>query len=62
MKNFFSKLFNAPWYPIAISAYPVITLLASNAGQVNLGAGLRPLAASIVFSMLLFFVWQFFLR
>jgi hypothetical protein len=61
MKNFFSKLFNAPWYPVAISTYPVVTLLASNTGQVNLGAGLRPLAVSILFSMLLFFVvWLFF--
>jgi hypothetical protein len=61
MKRFFSNLFNAPWYPVAISAYPVITLLASNTVQVNLGAGLRPLAASIVFGMLLFFVvWLFF--
>lgn len=61
MKNFVSKLFNAPWYPIALSAYPVIALLASNTGQVNLSVGLRPLAASLTFGVLLFFImWLFF--
>src|SRR6185369_10533977 len=61
MKKFFTQLFNAPWYPFAISAYPVIALLAANAGQVDAGAALRPLVISILFGGLLFFLtWLFF--
>jgi hypothetical protein len=61
MKMFFSKLFNAPWYPVVISAYPVIALLAANTGQVNAGALVRPLIISVAFGGLLFFiVWLFF--
>lgn len=55
------KWFSVPWYPLAISAYPVLALLAANAGQVNLDAGARPLLISIAFGGLLFFVlWSFF--
>jgi hypothetical protein len=61
MKNLLSKLFNAPWYPVAISAYPALYLLSANAGQVNVGAVLRPMIASVLFGAVLFFiVWLFF--
>jgi hypothetical protein len=61
MKKFFSGLFNAPWYPIAISAYPVLALLSANAGQVQWNAGIRSLLVSVAFGSLLFFiVWLFF--
>ncbi|HUF00231.1 MAG TPA: sulfatase-like hydrolase/transferase [Anaerolineales bacterium] len=57
------RWFAVPWYPLAISAYPVLTLLASNAGQVGLDAGVRPLLASLLFGGLLFFLhWIFFRR
>lgn len=56
MKFFFSKLFDAPWYPVAISAYPVVALLAANAGQVDPSAGVRPLLFSMAFGAVLFFV------
>ncbi len=59
---FFTKVFNIPWYPIAISAYPVLALLSANAGQVQLNASIRPLSISIVFGGLLFFVVWLFLR
>jgi hypothetical protein len=52
----FSQFFNIPWYPIAISAYPVLALLSSNAGQIHFDAGIRPLAASIAFGGLVFFI------
>jgi hypothetical protein len=56
-----SKWFSIPWYPVAISAYPVLALLAANAGQVDLEAGVRPLLVSVAFGGLLFFVlWLFF--
>ncbi len=54
--------FAVPWYPFAMSAYPVLALLASNAGQVGLDAGVRPLAVSILFSGLLFFIFWLVLR
>ena len=50
-----------PWYPIAISAYPVLALMAANAGQVELDTVVRPLLLSILFGGLLFLItWLFF--
>ncbi|MCC7119776.1 MAG: hypothetical protein IT310_14720 [Anaerolineales bacterium] len=61
MKKFFARLFNAPWHPLALSAYAVLALLASNAGQVAPSAGLRALLASLTFGALVFLiVWLFF--
>jgi hypothetical protein len=61
MKTFFTKFFNAPWYPLAISAYPILGLLSANAGQVQLVAAIRPLLVSIAFGMLLFLcIWLIF--
>lgn len=62
MKSIFSKLFNAPWYPIAISMYPVLALLSANVGQVPLAAAIRPLFASLVFGGILFFIVWLVLR
>jgi hypothetical protein len=56
-----SKWFAVPWYPLVISAYPVLKLLAENTGQVGWDAGVRPLVASVLFAGLLFFlVWLVF--
>ncbi|HET7142397.1 MAG TPA: hypothetical protein VFI68_00135, partial [Anaerolineales bacterium] len=61
ISTFLTKLFGYPWYPIVISAYPVLALLSVNAGQVQPSAGIRPLLVSIAFGGLLFFiVWSFF--
>jgi hypothetical protein len=64
LKTFGRKLgkwFAVPWYPFAISAYPVLSLLASNAGQVGLDAGVRPLLISVTFGGLLFLLlWLVF--
>ncbi|HUM24797.1 MAG TPA: hypothetical protein PKN81_01075 [Anaerolineales bacterium] len=62
MKKFFSSFFNAPWYPIVISAYPVLALLSSNAGQVQSNTGIRPLLVSVAFGGLLFFIVWVILR
>jgi len=60
MKKEFITFFNYPWYPVAISAYPVLALLSANAGQVQLSAGVRPLIVSVAFGgLLLFIVWLF---
>ena len=60
-KTFFNKFFNYPWYPIAISVYPVLALLSANAGQVQLNAAVRSLIVSVIFGGLLFFiVWLLF--
>ena len=57
------KWFSIPWYPIALSAYPVLALLAANAGQVGPDAAVRPLLVSMLFGGALFFVlWLFFRR
>lgn len=61
MKNFISRFFNAPWYPIALGAYPVLALLSTNTGQVERSAALRPLLISISFSaIILLLVWLAF--
>ncbi len=61
MKETLSKIFNFPWYPIAISAYPALALLNANTGEVQPTAVIRPLLASIVFGGLLYFVlWLIF--
>jgi hypothetical protein len=62
LKRFISKWFAKPWYPLAISAYPVLALLAANAGQVEAGVVIRPLLASITFGMLLFLLVRVFFR
>jgi hypothetical protein len=54
--------FGVPWYPLALSAYPVLKLLVANTGQVGLDAGVRPLVISILFAGLLFFVLWLFLH
>jgi hypothetical protein len=62
MKKVISSFFNTPWYPIAISAYPALTLLNANAGQVQPGAVIRPLLVSLLFGGLLFFITWLFMR
>ena len=55
------KWFAIPWYPFAISAYPVLKLLAQNVGEVGLDAGTRPLLISLLFGGVLFvMLWLIF--
>ncbi len=44
------KWFAVPWYPIAASAYPVLALLAANAGQVKPEAVVRPILVCAAFA------------
>ena len=60
--NVLKKWFAIPWYPLVISAYPALALLASNLGQVGPDAGIRPLLISVAFGGLLFLVLRSFLR
>lgn len=57
-----SRWFAVPWYPLAISAYPVLALIATNTGQVGQDAAIRPLAVSVLFGGLLFFLLWLILR
>ncbi len=54
--------FSVPWYPLTLSAYPVLALLAYNIGQVNIGSGWRPLLASVGFAGALLILLRFLLR
>ncbi|MDQ2693450.1 MAG: hypothetical protein M3Y68_15540, partial [Chloroflexota bacterium] len=56
------RWFSIPWYPLAIAAYPVLALLATNIGEVGLDAALRPLLISVLFGVMLFLLIWFFLR
>ena len=62
LQKFVAKWFSIPWYPLAISGYPVFALLSANAGQVQAGAGIRPFIASIVLGALVYFVVWVILR
>lgn len=62
MKNFISQFFNIPWYPFALGAYPVLALLSANTGQVEPATGLRPLLASILFSVIVFLLARLIFR
>lgn len=62
MKKGFAGVFSIPWYPIAISAYPVLALLSANVGQIQVSAGLRSLLVSMAFGGALYFVTWLFLR
>jgi hypothetical protein len=60
MKKIIPDFFNAPWYPIAISAYPALALFTANMGEIKSGAVVRPLLFSVLFGGLLYFsVWLF---
>lgn len=61
INNVFAKIFSYPWYPLAISAYPALALLSSNAGQIQFSAGVRSLLVSVLFGGFIFFIlWLFF--
>jgi len=61
MKQFLSRLFDLPWYPIAIGTYPVLALLSANAGQVRLVEGLRSLLFALIFgACLIFLAWALY--
>ena len=63
IRKTFSKIFEIPWYPIVISAYPILALLSANTGQVSSGAAVRPLLISVAFGGLLFLaLWLLFSR
>lgn len=61
MKKAFSRLVDTPLYPLFFGAYPVVYLLAVNAGQVNITLGIRPLLLSLLLSVALVFLgWLWF--
>ena len=57
-----NEWFSIPWYFIVFSAYPVLTLLASNIGQVKIRSGLRPLVMSILIGGVLFLLLRLVLK
>jgi hypothetical protein len=60
MKKAISNFFNTPWYPIAISAYPILALLTANTGEIQINAAARPLMISVLFGGFLFLaIWLF---
>jgi hypothetical protein len=60
--RFVRRCFAVPWYPIAFSAYPVLSLLSFNAGQVETSAGVRPLLASMLLAVVLFLLFWLLFR
>ncbi|HZJ22353.1 MAG TPA: sulfatase-like hydrolase/transferase [Anaerolineales bacterium] len=54
--------FSVPWYPILFGAYPVLALLAFNAGQVKVEAAWRPLLICVGIAAILFFLLKLILR
>jgi hypothetical protein len=62
VKKTLTRWFSIPWYPLVFGAYPVLALLAFNAGQVKVEAGWRPLLACIAFAGILFALLKLLLR
>ncbi len=62
IKKTLGRWFSIPWYPIVFGAYPVLALLAFNAGQVKVEAGWRPLLICVGFVGILFVLLRLFLR
>ncbi len=62
MKHVVTNWFSKPWYPILISAYPVLALLSANAGQVQPNAAIRSLLISVAFGGVLFLIIWLFLH
>ena len=62
LKKTLGKWFSIPWYPIAFSIYPVLALLAENAGEVKFEAGWRPVLICIISASLLILCFRSFLR
>jgi hypothetical protein len=62
MKKILTKVFTAPWYFIALAAYPVLTLLSYNIPQVRYSAGIRSLILSVAVAGLLFLLFRLIYR
>lgn len=56
------KLFSVPWYPIALSIYPVLALLAANVGEVKPEAGWRPILVCVTVTAILFAILRLIFR
>ena len=56
------RWFSHPFYPYVYSLYPVLALLAFNAGQIKVEAGWRALLASLLCSAMLYLLVRLFLR
>ncbi|MFN8411960.1 MAG: hypothetical protein U0Z26_06195 [Anaerolineales bacterium] len=54
--------FSRPWYPIMLSAYPVLALLSTNIGQVQSNAAVRPLLVSLAFGGLIFLILSLWMK
>lgn len=52
----YNRWLSVPWYPIAMGAYPVVALLAANAGQLQPVAGSRALLLSIALAAAFYFL------
>ncbi len=54
--------FSVPWYPLAFAVYPILALLAFNAGQVEPSAGVRAILISAMAALLLFLILRLLFR
>ncbi|MCC6298420.1 MAG: hypothetical protein IT314_03925 [Anaerolineales bacterium] len=62
IKKTLGRWFAIPWYPILFGAYPVLALMAVNAGQIKLEAGWRALIVCVLFALILFAFLRLILR
>src|SRR6185503_17782587 len=62
LKKTLGRWFSFPWYPLLFGAYPVLALLAFNAGQIKVEAGWRPLLVCVWVAALLFLLLRLILR
>src|SRR5687768_18618120 len=58
----FAWIRGLPLHPFVLAAYPILALLAANFSEVSLSAAARPLAFSILASVILILVFQGFVQ
>lgn len=56
------RFFSVPWHPLAISAYPVLALLAANVGEVKPEAVWRPVLICVGFAGVIFVLLRLVFR
>ena len=62
LRDAFARWMSVPWYPFVFSLFPILTVLDTNIGQVEITLGIRPAIVSLCIAILLFALLFLFLR
>ncbi|HCC79390.1 MAG: hypothetical protein A2X25_06690 [Chloroflexi bacterium GWB2_49_20] len=62
MKNFLKNAFQKPWYPLLLSAYPVLALFGNNVNEARPDVIVRPLLVFLAGALVLILLFRLLLR